>query len=473
MIEQTASPIAQLLVGKSKSKQEAGATDGDGSFSKEVDALNSATQDEEGAEAVPASAGQDTQTEDVALVQPLASPIDVSVLEQDDFVTDADMQSEQAIDVEATAIKSSPRISDSSKDDPELPEVVVDAPGADIDVTAIDVETQKVPRAPAVEQPQATDLKQKPAEVLQANQVKVTEVNSPTSSTPEIAAEAKLMPADQKSLASPNVSNSRGPKDAVSNAKSEISNPKADSQNRPLIVEHAHQSKDVLSTEHEDLSGPKMKDPDPNLTEFRDRRVEVQIPAKIGTANNSLSPPVVSVAPADVSIGTNMETMLDMEVQRLGDPVGGKERLFQQIVSSSGTQLNSTIPARHIMNQVSAGLAKGQDGTFEIRLSPMELGRITIQIAETNGVHAATVSAERAEVLDLLRRNENLIETEFEEAGFTDLTFEFNDQNQPDHKNSDDVPRYQMESLATAEPIRMIAPVLQAERVTTDLDIRL
>jgi flagellar hook-length control protein FliK len=97
---------------------------------------------------------------------------------------------------------------------------------------------------------------------------------------------------------------------------------------------------------------------------------------------------------------------------------------------------------RQIVGQITAGLSQLVDGTVEIRLNPAELGRITIQLVEVaGGGHSASVVAEKPEVLDLLRRNENLLDAEFDNAGIDLTSLNFG--------QKDDAKDDQSEELAT------------------------
>ncbi|MEO1424911.1 MAG: flagellar hook-length control protein FliK, partial [Pseudomonadota bacterium] len=83
-------------------------------------------------------------------------------------------------------------------------------------------------------------------------------------------------------------------------------------------------------------------------------------------------------------------------------------------------------PPQPVIDQIVAALRSTPSGTVEVRLDPPELGRVQIQISSGDGNSVATVTVEREETLDLLRRNEALLRRELTDAGLggTDLTFD-------------------------------------------------
>ena len=91
-----------------------------------------------------------------------------------------------------------------------------------------------------------------------------------------------------------------------------------------------------------------------------------------------------------------------------------------------------------IAQQMTAALSRVQDGTIQIRLDPPELGRlsVTMPTVETGGT--AVISADRPEVLDLIRRNEHLLQKELQSAGFANLDLSFSEHNEQGQNDSND-----------------------------------
>lgn len=70
------------------------------------------------------------------------------------------------------------------------------------------------------------------------------------------------------------------------------------------------------------------------------------------------------------------------------------------------------------------------DSSIELSLNPKELGRVRMSLtALENGITVA-ITAERAETLDLMRRNIAALEQEFQELGYSEINFSFSQQNE-------------------------------------------
>lgn len=101
------------------------------------------------------------------------------------------------------------------------------------------------------------------------------------------------------------------------------------------------------------------------------------------------------------------------------------------------------LPARHVLGQVHAAvIAEMQrdgavpspdqpaptgagDGTFELRLDPVELGKVAISLRQEGDSLVVHVAADRPETLDLLRRNADQLLQEFRNSGFRDAQMAF------------------------------------------------
>lgn len=70
-------------------------------------------------------------------------------------------------------------------------------------------------------------------------------------------------------------------------------------------------------------------------------------------------------------------------------------------------------------------------GTFDVTLHPEELGKLTVTVTAEDGKLTVLVAADRADTLDLLRRNADLLSTEAARSGFTDLDLSFSEHRQP------------------------------------------
>lgn len=94
--------------------------------------------------------------------------------------------------------------------------------------------------------------------------------------------------------------------------------------------------------------------------------------------------------------------------------------------------------ARAVANQMATVVsARGQPGTIEVALNPEELGRVSIVLnGREDGLHM-TISAERPETLDMMRRHLSVLETEFQNFGFGNLSFDLGTSAGSQHSDSD------------------------------------
>jgi len=93
----------------------------------------------------------------------------------------------------------------------------------------------------------------------------------------------------------------------------------------------------------------------------------------------------------------------------------------------TGNLLAGTQPA--LAQQVAAQVAEVSrplpDGPLELTLKPEELGRLKLSFSGTEAGILVTVSAERPETLDLMRRNIEMLATEMKRLGQEAAQFEF------------------------------------------------
>lgn len=79
-----------------------------------------------------------------------------------------------------------------------------------------------------------------------------------------------------------------------------------------------------------------------------------------------------------------------------------------------------TIPP--IGAQLLAAVERHPDRWVEIRLAPEELGRVRVALSTSDGTVALSLTAERSETLDLIRRHADQLAGEFRRAGFDGLS---------------------------------------------------
>ena len=108
---------------------------------------------------------------------------------------------------------------------------------------------------------------------------------------------------------------------------------------------------------------------------------------------------------------------------------------------------------QQLSNNLSINLA---ERPIEIRLEPAELGRVRLTLSTTEAGVTVTVLAERAETLELMRRNASELASEFRELGFAGVDLSFGQRAEAEERQGavDDAGNQDEEATGTlAEPV--------------------
>ncbi len=130
-------------------------------------------------------------------------------------------------------------------------------------------------------------------------------------------------------------------------------------------------------------------------------------------------------------------------------------------------------PETKILSQISSAISNTSKDTVEIRLDPPELGRVIISITQNDSGLAATVTSEKAEVADLLRRHAELLSRELSKSGFGEPSLEFSHKGQQDGRPNlkEDAGYFSATTPEDNEVVSTIETILQSQ--SGSLDIRL
>jgi hypothetical protein len=105
--------------------------------------------------------------------------------------------------------------------------------------------------------------------------------------------------------------------------------------------------------------------------------------------------------------------------------------------------------------QIAEAMQNNPSRPIDITLSPEELGRVRLSLSTGDGSITVHVLAERADTLELMRRNIDQLGQEFLSLGYTDISFSFGSQDQ-DTKDGEGGSHQQSEleavSIALSEP---------------------
>ncbi len=83
--------------------------------------------------------------------------------------------------------------------------------------------------------------------------------------------------------------------------------------------------------------------------------------------------------------------------------------------------------ARSVAVQIAEVVSTAHDRSIELKLHPEELGRVSMTLSNDSGGLTVTVNADRAETLDLMRRNIDLLGQELRRLGYGSVDFSFGD----------------------------------------------
>ncbi len=129
--------------------------------------------------------------------------------------------------------------------------------------------------------------------------------------------------------------------------------------------------------------------------------------------------------------------------------------------------------ARAIAGQMAAVISsRPGTGAVEVALNPEELGRVSIVLnGREDGLHMS-ITAERPETLDLMRRHISVLESEFQKLGFGGLSFEFGTSPDTGHGGSD-AHRPASVDTGLAEADQILDPSVPKTGPSRGIDIRL
>lgn len=125
---------------------------------------------------------------------------------------------------------------------------------------------------------------------------------------------------------------------------------------------------------------------------------------------------------------------------------------------------------RHVANQLAVVMLDPSGATTEISLNPEELGRVRLHMSTADNAITLTVSAERQDTTDLLRRNIETLAQEFRDLGYSDVSFAFGHGRSPDdpQNNAD-----QSAAMVDEDVAETVMPLATDAVTSAGLDIRL
>lgn len=168
-------------------------------------------------------------------------------------------------------------------------------------------------------------------------------------------------------------------------------------------------------------------------------------PAFSATNETAKVPDIPAANPAPESLaGTRVEVLADARTDILPQAVSlqSVSSAYPSVLHTVGDALAgepaSVETVRNIVHQVSIHSAEATGQELEIHLDPAELGNLRVKVSPAeNGALSLTVTAERFETYDLLRRYIELAERAFKDLGYTDVSFDLGMHNSGSERRSD------------------------------------
>ncbi len=129
------------------------------------------------------------------------------------------------------------------------------------------------------------------------------------------------------------------------------------------------------------------------------------------------------VTPAGVKLALDAQAAPLAPSER---PLQAETTLQTESAKPQAPAAQTKVDAPEAARQVFASIRADKGGGVDLRLDPPDLGRVRIQFSfERSDVVVATVSSERGETLDLMRRHAGDLARELQRAGFESVTLEF------------------------------------------------
>ncbi|MHC0051954.1 flagellar hook-length control protein FliK [Actibacterium sp. D379-3] len=82
-------------------------------------------------------------------------------------------------------------------------------------------------------------------------------------------------------------------------------------------------------------------------------------------------------------------------------------------------------PGPAAFRQMAETLHRAPDGQMDLILSPEELGRLRMTLTPGDTGISVVIHADRADTMDLMRRNIDMLSQEFRDLGYRDIRFDF------------------------------------------------
>lgn len=206
-----------------------------------------------------------------------------------------------------------------------------------------------------------------------------------------------------------------------------------------------------------------------------DTTVPVEHWEPVGTSNRQNEKPESSLLPPwanGLENDKNKAFLNSSEFDQLA-PISDVARLSTSSPSILGIDAKSNMQqqmASAASQQIAVAISKNPDGVTELSLSPEELGRVSLSMKIVDGVMSVSITTERPETQELIRRHIETLAQEFRSLGYQDVGFHFSEQSADGQSKDADEHQTQFANLK----VDSIEAVSENERIqSAGLDLRL
>ncbi|MEL7091354.1 MAG: flagellar hook-length control protein FliK [Pseudomonadota bacterium] len=153
--------------------------------------------------------------------------------------------------------------------------------------------------------------------------------------------------------------------------------------------------------------------------------------------------------------------------------IRGTQSLPQQSAPITTMLSRPELPP-NIAGQIAAALSKGADKPIEIALNPPELGRVRMMLTASDTGMVVQVLTDRADTLDLMRRNIDDLGRALSDLGYEDLSFAFGQgQDDAPGNGQQDPETLHVEQAETAASTIAVTDATRLAMVSDGVDIRI
>lgn len=188
-----------------------------------------------------------------------------------------------------------------------------------------------------------------------------------------------------------------------------------------------------------------------------------------GPTQNLVAPS--AVAPVQATSDSTQPDALVSKADTLAEfeqTIPRSERMVTESVTRAVATMGPEMQtAAAISRQITAAVTAHSPQTTQIRLDPAELGHVTMDIQETDGQFHITITAEKAETADLMRKTVDVLTREFLKEGFSGATLSFAHQRQQDQSPHPAPSELHLPLMDSEEPVALKV------RTVGRLDLRL